>query len=234
MKATEMLNKIKTYLGEDTADIVNDVEQSQEKVELATAKLDNGTVLEAEAFEAGKEIFIVTEDDKVALPVGDYTMEDGKMLVVAEEGIIAEIKDLDEEEAPAEKEVEAEEEEMGYVTKEELAEAVSEIKAMIDDLKKEEMSEEVVEEAEVELSEELPKEVKEELSEPAAEPIAHNPEQKNNNIGFKFAKNRKPSTLIKYCLKLIIKINKNAKSNYYNKLRRRVCRKIYCCKFILG
>jgi len=199
MKATEMLNKIKTFLGEETADIVNDVE-AQEKVELATAKLDNGTVLEAEAFEAGNEIFIVTEDDKVALPVGDYTMEDGKMLVVAEEGIIAEIKDLDEEEAPADEEVEAEEEkeDLGYVTKEELAEAVSEIKAMIEDMKKEEMSEE----AEVELSEELPKEVKEELSEPAAEPIAHNPEQKNNNIGVKFAQNRKPSTLDKIMSKI--------------------------------
>ena len=156
-----MLNKIKTFLGEETADFVNDVE-AQEKVELATAKLENGTVLEAEAFEAGNEIFIVTEDERVALPVGDYTLEDGKMLVVAEEGIIAEIKDLDEEEA--EEEVEAED--LGYVTKEELAEAVSEIKAMIEDMKKEEMSEEVVEEAtdEVELSEELPKEVKEELS----------------------------------------------------------------------
>ena len=200
MKATEMLNKIKTYLGEDTTDIVNDVE-AQEKVELATAKLENGTVLEAEAFEAGNEIFIVTEDDKVALPVGDYTMEDGKMLVVAEEGIIAEIKDLDEE--ATEDEVEAEEE-LGYVTKEELAEAVSEIKAMIEDMKKEEMSEEVVEEAtdEVELSEELPKEVKEELSEPAAEPIAHNPEQKNNNIGVKFAQNRKQTTLDKVMSKI--------------------------------
>jgi hypothetical protein len=195
MKATEMLNKIKTYLGEDTTDIVNDVE-AQEKVELATAKLDNGTVLEAEAFEAGNEIFIITEDDKVALPVGDYTLEDGKMLVVAEEGIIAEIKDLEEE---AEEEVEAEEE-LGYVTKEELAEAVSEIKAMIEDMKKEEMSEEVVEEAE--LSEELPKEVKEELSEPAAEPIAHNPEQKNNNIGVKFAQNRKQTTLDKVMSKI--------------------------------
>ena len=196
MKATEMLNKIKTYLGEEATDIVNDVE-AQEKVELATAKLDNGTVLEAEAFEAGKEIFIVTEDDKVALPVGDYTMEDGKMLVVAEEGIIAEIKDLDEE-------AEVEAEDLGYVTKEELAEAVSEIKAMIEDMKKEEMSEEVVEEAtdEVELSEELPKEVKEELSEPAAEPIAHNPEQKNNNIGVKFAQNRKQTTLDKVMSKI--------------------------------
>jgi len=193
MKATEMLNKIKTYLGEDTTDIVENVE-AQEKVELATAKLENGTVLEAEAFEAGNEIFIITEDDKVALPVGDYTMEDGKMLVVAEEGIISEIKDLDEE--ATEDEVEAEEE-LGYVTKEELAEAVSEIKAMIEDMKKEEMSEN-----EVELSEELPKEVKEELSAPAAEPIAHNPEQKNNNIGVKFAQNRKPSTLDKVMSKI--------------------------------
>ena len=198
MKATEMLNKIKTYLGEDTTDIVENI---QEKVELATAKLENGTVLEAEAFEAGNEIFIITEDDKVALPVGDYTLEDGKMLVVAEEGIIAEIKYLDEE--ATEEEVEAED--LGYVTKEELAEVVSmieEIKAMIE--KKEEMSEEVVEEAtdEVELSDELPKEVKEELSEPAAEPIAHNPEQKNNNIGVKFAQNRKQTTLDKVMSKI--------------------------------
>ena len=197
MKATEMLNKIKTYLGEEATDIVD-----QEKVELATAKLDNGTVLEAEAFEAGQEVFIVTEDEKVALPVGDYTLEDGKMLVVAEEGIISEIKDLDEE-ATEEEEVVEQEEDLGYVTKQELAEVVSmieEIKSMIE--KKEDMSEEVVKEAEVELSEELPKEVKEELSEPAAEPIAHNPEQKNNNIGVKFAQNRKPSTLDKVMSKI--------------------------------
>jgi hypothetical protein len=197
MKATEMLNKIKTFLGEEATDIVDNI---QEKVELATAKLDNGTVLEAEAFEAGQEIFIVTEDDKVALPVGDYTMEDGKMLVVAEEGIIAEIKDLDEEATEEEVEAEEEKEDLGYVTKEELAEAVSEIKAMIEDMKKEEMSEEV--EAEVELSEELPKEVKEELSEPAAEPIAHNPEQKTNNFNVKFAQNRKQSTLDKVLSKI--------------------------------
>lgn len=192
-----MLNKIKTFLGEETTETVD-----QEKVELATAKLDNGTVLEAEAFEAGNEVFIVTEDERVALPVGDYTLEDGKMLVVAEEGIISEIKDLDEE-ATEEEEVVEQEEDLGYVTKQELAEVVSmieEIKSMIE--KKEDMSEEVVEEAEVELSEELPKEVKEELSEPAAEPIAHNPEQKNNNIGVKFARNRKPSTLDKVMSKI--------------------------------
>jgi len=187
MKATEMLNKIKTFLGEETADIVENIEQI-EKVELAQAKLENGTVLEAEAFEAGQEIFIVTEDERVALPVGEYEMEDGKILIVAEEGLIGEIKDAEEEE------VEAEKEEMGYVTKEELAQAVSEIKAMIEDLKKEEMSEEVEETVEEEATE-FSEDLKEELSQPAAEPIAHNPEQKQNNINVKFAQNRKQTTL---------------------------------------
>lgn len=186
MKATEMLNKIKTFLGEETADIVENIEQT-EKVELAQAKLENGTVLEAEAFEAGNEIFIITEDEKVAVPVGEYEMEDGKILIVAEEGLIGEIKDAEE----VEEEVE---EELGYVTKEELAQAVSEIKAMIEDLKKEEMSEEVEETVEEEATE-LSEDLKEELSQPAAEPIAHNPEQKQNNINVKFAQNRKQTTL---------------------------------------
>jgi len=196
MKATEMLNKIKTFLGEETTDIVDSI---QEKVELATAKLENGTVLEAEAFEAGKEIFIITDDEKVALPVGEYMMEDGKSLIIEDEGIIGEIKDLEEEEAPAEEEAEAKED-LGYATREELAEAVSEIKAMIEDLKKdkEEMSEEVEDKIEeTELSEDL----QEQLSEPAAEPIAHNPE-KTNNFNVKFAQNRKQTTLDKVLSKI--------------------------------
>ena len=201
MKATEILSKIKTYLGEDTADIVENVEQDQEvKVELAQAKLENGTVLEAEAFESGKEIFILTDDEKVAVPVGEYQMEDGQILVVQEEGLIAEIKKA---EAKEEEEVEASEEqvedteleeeevEAKYATKEELAEVkslVEEIKAMID--KKEEMSE-------------VEEQVKEELSEtPAAEAITHNPEPKQK-VNLKFAKNRKTSTLDKVMSKIV-------------------------------
>ena len=108
MKATEILSKIKTYLGEDTADIVENIEQSQ-VVELAQAKLDNGTVLEAEAFEAGNEVFILTDDEKVAVPVGEYTMEDGQILVVSEEGIIGEIKSAEQEEEEVEASEEVEE-----------------------------------------------------------------------------------------------------------------------------
>ena len=199
MKATEILSKIKTYLGEDTADIVENVEQDQEvKVELAQVKLENGTVLEAEAFESGKEVFILTDDEKVAVPVGEYQMEDGQLLVVQEEGLIAEIKKA---EAKEEEEVEASEEEeldkhdeeveAKYATKEELAEVkslVEEIKQMIE--KKEEMSE-------------VEEQVKEELSEtPAAEAITHNPEPKQK-VNLKFAKNRKVSTLDKVMSKIV-------------------------------
>ena len=73
-----------------------------EKVELASMKLMDGvTVLEADAFEPGMEVFIVTEDEqRIALPVGEYELEDERILVVATEGVIAEIK-MKEEEAPA-------------------------------------------------------------------------------------------------------------------------------------
>jgi hypothetical protein len=192
MKATEILSKIKTYLGEDTADIVNDIEQTQE-VKLAQAKLDNGTVLEAEAFESGNEVFIVSDDERVAVPVGEYLMEDGQILVVSEEGVIGEIKseEAKEEEEEVEATEEIEEVEAEYATKEELAEVKSmleEIKAMID--KKEEMSE-------------VEEQVKEELSEtPASEPITHNPEPKQK-VNLKYSQNRKQSTFDKVMNKII-------------------------------
>jgi hypothetical protein len=185
MKSTEILNKIKTFLGEEQIEeqveetqLEEATEESQEKVELAQAKLDNGTVLEAEAFEAGNEIFIVSEDERVAVPVGEYQMEDGQILVVSEEGIIGEIKSAEEEE------VEAEEEEMAYVSKEEFESAVEEIKGMINELKKdkEEMAE-------------VEEQVKQELSEtPAVEPIAHNPEAQEK-FKVRFGNNRKETAL---------------------------------------
>jgi len=87
MSKTIVINKIKTLLGMD--------------VNLETMKLDNGTVLEAESFEPNAEVFIVNEEERVALPIGEYILEGGMVLVVTEEGIIAEIKEP-EAEAPAE------------------------------------------------------------------------------------------------------------------------------------
>ena len=100
MNTNDMISKIKEVLN------------LSEEVKLEQQALENGTVLEAEAFEAGKEIFIVTEDEKVAVPVGEYQLEDGRILVVAEEGLIAEIKTEEaEEEETEEVEVEAKEQE---------------------------------------------------------------------------------------------------------------------------
>lgn len=172
----------------------------QDEVKLESMKLENGTTIEAEAFEANQEVFIVTEEDeKIALPIGEYTMEDGRILVVAEEGIIAEVREGGEaeeeapEEAPAQEEateeVEAEEQEMSYATKEELSAAVEEMKAMIEEIKammspkEEEMAEEVKEE-EVEMS----------SDEPAAKPIKHSPDTKPADMQ-KFSKGARKDTL---------------------------------------
>lgn len=190
MNTNDMISKIKEVVG------------LSEEVKLEQQTLENGTVLEAEAFEAGNEIFIVTEDEKVAVPVGEYEMEDGRILVVAEEGLIAEIK-ADEEEEIEEVEAKDEEEEM-YATKRELAEVkemIEEIKAMLEP--KEEMNademgnlmtEELCKHDKVELSE-VPEEVQQELSQPSAEPIVANPEAENKKVsGYAWSQNRQKTT----------------------------------------
>lgn len=188
MKANDMLTQVKELLG---------MEVEAEKVELAQMTLENGTVIEAEAFEAGAEVFIVTEDERVALPVGEYELEDGNVLVVTEEGVIAEIKSAEAEaEEAAEEEVEAEEEEKveaEYVTKEELAEVVSmieEIKSMIEP--KEEMSADEIGNA---FTEELAAQEKTELSEEPVQRVNHSPESKVENKLNLLSQKRPHSTL---------------------------------------
>jgi len=200
MKSQETLGKIMELLN------------LQDEVKLESMKLENGTTIEAEAFEANQEVFIVTEDEKIALPVGEYEMEDGRILVVAEEGVIAEMRDGGEE-APAEEpaqeeateEVEANEEEepkeeMSYATKEELSAAVEEMKAMIEEIKammspkEEEMAEEVKEEVKEE-------EVEMSTDEPAAKPIKHSPDTKPVEM-HQFSKGAKGDTLSRIFNKL--------------------------------
>lgn len=94
MKNSTLLQHIKSLLSQEV---------KLEQMMMA----DGVTKIEAETFEAGKEIFVVTEDEqKIAVPVGEYELEDGRILVVVEEGIISEIKEVKEEEempeAPAE------------------------------------------------------------------------------------------------------------------------------------
>ena len=185
MKATEILKNIKTFLGEEI--------QEEVKVELAQAKLENGTLVESESFKAGDEIFIITDDEKVALPVGEYLMEDGKLLVVEEEGIIADYRVVSDD--VPQKEDELAEEESVDDGKEaavddwagmekrikNLEDAIADIKSKI---------------GEKEDFEKVEKKVKQELSEtPAAEPISHNPEMEDKKINLKYAQNRKQTSL---------------------------------------
>jgi len=184
MKSTEILNKIKTFLTEEKVEEV--------KVELAQAKLENGTIVESESFKAGDEIFIVTDDEKVAMPVGEYVMEDGKLLVIEEEGIIADYRVVSDD--VPQKEDEMAEEESVDDGKEaavddwagmekrikNLEDAIADIKSKI---------------GEKEDFEKLEQEVKQELSEtPATEPITHNPEVKKK-LNLKYANNKAQNSL---------------------------------------
>ena len=64
-----------------------------EKTELmAEATLENGTIIftDAEGFEDGSEVYIVNEEgEKIPLPDGEYTLEDGRTLTIADSGKIS-------------------------------------------------------------------------------------------------------------------------------------------------
>jgi len=93
MNIREAINTIKTYLNME--------------VKLAKMMLVDGvTVLEANEFVSGQEVYIVSDEEKIPLPIGEYELEDGKILVVSEDGIIGEIKEAVEEEEAVEPEAE--------------------------------------------------------------------------------------------------------------------------------
>lgn len=169
---------------------------------------DGQAALEAEIFEAGQPVFIVNEDERIPLPVGEYAMADDMILKVAEEGIIAsyEKKEMEAEEPVAEEEVEveasteeptakkivesvsketyfaAEEEAPSKISEEDKAEIIGEIKKLIleeiPSILEDMKKDEEKEEAEME------EEVKEETE--LSKPIKHNPEnvQPREQISF--------------------------------------------------
>jgi hypothetical protein len=164
-----VINEIKTLLGME--------------VKLAQMKLKDGvTVIEADAFEADNNVFIVNGEDRIPVPVGEYELEDGMILVVAVEGVIAEIKEVAvEEEAPeVEEEVEAQ------------AEAVATPKRIVESVSKEMFFAEI-EKLRNEIAE--LKSAKQELSsDVVVEPLTHSPEVKNEVKLNKFSPNRQMTT----------------------------------------
>ena len=136
MNANEMLHKVKTLLGVDT----DNIEVNLEEVALEQLTLENGTILEAENFSSGEEVFIVTDDEKVSLPVGEYELSDNRILIVKTEGMIDEIKNSEEvveetQQAELEETPKKEEEKMAYATKEEMAKQETLSKPAVDGIK---------------------------------------------------------------------------------------------------
>jgi hypothetical protein len=190
MNEKSLLNKVRTLLGME--------------VKLETMRLSDGvSMLEAEAFEAGQPVFILTEDEqRIALPIGDYELEDGRILVVIEEGVIADVREA----AEAEVEVEVEAPEAEMPAEEEMAQepAAPTAKKIIESVTKESFFSEI--EALKKENEELKAQIalsKTEVAEEVAavelseepKPISFNPENETKVEAFKVSKNRQRSTM---------------------------------------
>lgn len=190
MNEKSILNKVRTLLGME--------------VKLETMRLSDGvSMLEAESFEAGQPVFILTEDEqRIALPVGEYELEDGRILVVVEEGMIAEIKEVSEEEempeAP-EQEVPTEASEVEAAT-----DTAPQAKKIIESIVKESFFSEI--EALKKENEELKAKLSAQTTEVAEEvapvelseepkPISFNPENAKPLEMHKFATNRTKTTM---------------------------------------
>ena len=218
MKDNSILNKVRELLGME--------------VKLAERMLEDGqTKIEAEEFAEGFKVVIVTEDEqKIPMPVGEYKLDgdEGEMLVIKEEGIIAEMKKEAEEEEEVEtkeeekEEVEATSEESKPVKKtvesivketffseiEALKKENEELKAEVEHLSKinnkeefskDETTEEVTSEETTEVVEET---VELSNEEPAAKPITHNPENEEKIELHQFSKNRAKTTMDRVMEKL--------------------------------
>ena len=182
---TSVINQIKTLLGME--------------VKLETMKLADGiTIFEADAFEMDKEVFIITQDEqKIPVPIGEYELEDGRILVVEVEGIILEVKD-----APTTEEVAPEDEVAPEVPVE--AEAVTPTaKKTVESIVKETFFAEIEkltnENIELKAQIELLSKVNEVATEATelteVKPIAFNPENTNEVEHFQYGSKR-PRTMM--------------------------------------
>ena len=208
MKSNKVIEKIK------------DVLNLNEEVKLEQTKLENGTIIEADSFEEGKEVFIVSEDELVALPSGEYILEDTRLLVVEEEGVIADVREVSDE-VPSKETEEGEEieeelkEEEGYADEADVADwqgmekRIKNLEDAIANIKSEEGLKEELSAIEagnkltVELSQEIPVEVQAELNEPSADPIVSNPDSFKKLSKFKIGANRQGNTMDRVLSNLI-------------------------------
>jgi hypothetical protein len=184
------VDKIRVLLGQE---VPKSQMQVTTAVNLATETLNEGeATIEAEVFEAGQPVMIVNEDERIPLPIGEYLLDNGMVLVVEEEGIIASIGEKsEEEEQPEEEEVAASEKAKSPLPKTIIESIVKETKFSKEDMDAKdteitELKAKITELEKVESTDEdikLAKEKEEaeavELSKKGAK---HNPEEKANHV----------------------------------------------------
>ena len=171
------------------------------EIKLAQMKSEDGvTVFEAESFEADYSVGISTPEGIVPVPVGEYTLEDGSIMVVLVEGVIAEIKPM--EEAQAKVEVEVETSEVAPVAMEE----AQTVKKVVESITKETFFSEIeaLKKENIELKAQLEAkvEVVELAEEKEVEPIRFNPENSKPVESFRYAKSASQTTLDRVLNKL--------------------------------
>jgi hypothetical protein len=159
------------------------------EVKLAQMKLMDGvTVIEAETFEPEMAVFIINEDERVPMPVGEYMLEDGNVLKVETEGVITSI------EMPEEKAPEVEEEVETTKKEEEMATETATPKRVVESVTKEMFFSEI-EKLRAEIAE--LKSVKTEtveLSNDNIEVLSHNPEATSEVKMNVYSKKRQATT----------------------------------------
>jgi hypothetical protein len=161
--------------------------------------IDGVTKIEADVFEAGAEVFVITEDEqKIPLPIGEYELENGMMMVITEEGVIAEVKEKQAEEEQVEEEVVEETGEMSTPQSAPQPKSIIESTSKEYKFSMEEMEAKILElEAKiVELTTQKEVELTEE-----PKPITFNPENKEEQVEQFLGKN-KPETKLDRIFKI--------------------------------
>ena len=161
------IKTLKTFLGMET---------KLEDMPLA----DGMTTIQADMFEVGEAVFIVGPEgtEPVPLPVGEYELADGRILVVEVEGIISAINEVSEETEtvePTEVPVSAEKVEPQTTTAKKIIRSTVEEQHFSKlESKIEELESKILELSKV-------KEVVEVVELEEVKPIKHNPENKSKN-----------------------------------------------------
>ena len=108
---------------------VNLTVSEEKRTEMAEATLENGTVIytDAEQFAEGVEAYIINDEgENIPLPPGDYTLQDGSVIVVGDGGVVTSVGEATEEVV---EEVEASEEVSESTEEVEASEETEEVQA---------------------------------------------------------------------------------------------------------